>query len=162
MFKKLTNKKILKNQKGLTLVELLAVIVILAIISAIAIPSIGNIVENSRYNAVKADAINVLNAATLYYTDNPEGEATVTNGTGSTTATITVTQLLAAKYLETAGKMPDGASVAIGNPKKLSSNEAINYSGGKTVTFNTATIDLINKDPKKGSTDGNKVIGPTP
>lgn len=34
-------KKLLKNQKGFTLVELLAVIVILGIIAAIAIPSIG-------------------------------------------------------------------------------------------------------------------------
>ncbi len=32
---------LLKNQKGLTLVELLAVIVILGIIAAIAVPSIG-------------------------------------------------------------------------------------------------------------------------
>ena len=41
-------QKRLKNEKGLTLVELLAVIVILGIIAAIAIPSIGNIVENTR------------------------------------------------------------------------------------------------------------------
>ncbi len=38
-------KKLLKNQKGFTLVELLAVIVILGIIAAIAIPSIGNIID---------------------------------------------------------------------------------------------------------------------
>ncbi len=37
-------QKRLKNEKGLTLVELLAVIVILGIIAAIAIPSIGNII----------------------------------------------------------------------------------------------------------------------
>ena len=40
-------QKRLNNEKGLTLVELLAVIVILGIIAAIAIPSIGNIIENS-------------------------------------------------------------------------------------------------------------------
>ena len=34
-------QKRLKNEKGLTLVELLAVIVILGIIAAIAVPSIG-------------------------------------------------------------------------------------------------------------------------
>ena len=67
-------RKQLKNEKGLTLVELLAVIVILAIIAAIAIPAIGNIITNSKYNAVKADALNVLNAGKLYYLDNPEGE----------------------------------------------------------------------------------------
>ena len=50
-------QKRLKNEKGLTLVELLAVVVILGIIAAIAVPSIGNIIENSKYNAVKADAL---------------------------------------------------------------------------------------------------------
>ena len=39
-------QKRLNNEKGLTLVELLAVIVILGIIAAIAIPSIGNIIQN--------------------------------------------------------------------------------------------------------------------
>jgi len=56
----------LKEQKGLTLIELLAVIVILAIIAAIAVPAIGNIIENSRIDAAKSDALNVLNAAGLY------------------------------------------------------------------------------------------------
>ena len=63
-------KKRLKNEKGLTLIELLAVIVILAIIAAIAIPAIGNIIDNSRIKAIKSDAVNIINAANLYYTDN--------------------------------------------------------------------------------------------
>ncbi|RIV13331.1 prepilin-type N-terminal cleavage/methylation domain-containing protein, partial [Priestia flexa] len=45
-------KKFLKNEKGLTLIELLAVIVILGIIAAIAIPSIGGIIQKSREDAV--------------------------------------------------------------------------------------------------------------
>ena len=53
-------QKRLKNEKGLTLVELLAVIVILGIIAAIAVPSIGGIIQDSRVKAVKADAQNVL------------------------------------------------------------------------------------------------------
>lgn len=66
----------LKEQKGLTLIELLAVIVILAIIAAIAIPAIGNIIDNSRHNAARADVQNVLAAANLYFTENgsPDGE----------------------------------------------------------------------------------------
>ncbi|WP_369678807.1 prepilin-type N-terminal cleavage/methylation domain-containing protein [Planococcus faecalis] len=72
MKKYLQNK--LNNEKGMTLIELLAVIVIIAIIAAIAIPAIGNIIENSRYSAVKADATNVLNAAQLYYTETPEDQ----------------------------------------------------------------------------------------
>jgi type IV pilus assembly protein PilA len=59
-------KKYLENDKGLTLVELLAVIVILGIIAAISVPSIGGIIEKSRADAVKAEGIQVLNAAKLY------------------------------------------------------------------------------------------------
>lgn len=64
MIKRLGNR--LKNDKGMTLIELLAVIVILGIIAAIAIPSIGGIIQNSREDAVKADAITILNAGKLY------------------------------------------------------------------------------------------------
>lgn len=72
MFKKLLNKKLLKNQKGLTLIELLAVIVILAIVAAIAIPAIGNIIENSRIKGMKADIANVISAANIYKTENSQ------------------------------------------------------------------------------------------
>lgn len=65
-------KKRLKNEKGLTLVEVLAVVVILAIVAMIAIPAIGNLIENNRIKAIKADAINVISAAQIYYTDGGE------------------------------------------------------------------------------------------
>jgi type IV pilus assembly protein PilA len=162
MFKKLLNKKLLKNQKGLTLIELLAVIVILAIVAAIAIPSIGNIIDNSRYNAVKADAINVLNAAQLYYTDNPGGESGTSGEAGAdTTTSITVKQLQDANYLESRGKIPESATVTSAKPHKLlgTSDQKVN---GKTVGFNNATINDINADDGKGSkiTD-NKTIPTT-
>ena len=65
MLKRFYNK-FLKNQKGLTLVELLAVVVILGIISAIATVSIGNVIQRSREDAVHADAILILSAAELF------------------------------------------------------------------------------------------------
>ncbi|MCK1996565.1 prepilin-type N-terminal cleavage/methylation domain-containing protein [Psychrobacillus psychrodurans] len=136
-------RKLLKNEKGLTLIELLAVIVILAIVAAIAVPSIGNIIENSRYNAVKADATNVMNAAQLYFTDNPK----------ETSATI---ENLKENYLESEGKIEDG-TVTKDNPNTLQAGPII-YSGDKKVTFNNATLKQINDDDQKGSEDGDKTI----
>lgn len=76
-------RKTLKDQRGLTLIELLAVVVILGIIAAIAVPAIGNIIEKQKLKAHQANAIMVLDAAKLYFLDNPDKA----NGTTTVTAT---------------------------------------------------------------------------
>lgn len=68
MYKKI--KQMVKNQKGLTLVELLAVIVILGIIAAIAIPAIGNIIEKSKKDAHIANAQQLIAATRLAVASN--------------------------------------------------------------------------------------------
>lgn len=55
-----------KDQRGLTLVELLAVVVILAIVGAIAFVAIGNVIENSKKDAHVANAQQLISAAKLY------------------------------------------------------------------------------------------------
>mgnify|MGYP001954660185 CR=1 FL=1 len=77
MLKKIGKR--LKDQRGLTLVELLAVIVILGIIAAIAVPSIGNVIAKSKFEAAKADAIQVINSAKLYVAANgtPSSDLTI-------------------------------------------------------------------------------------
>ncbi|HLS20587.1 MAG TPA: prepilin-type N-terminal cleavage/methylation domain-containing protein [Bacillota bacterium] len=59
-------KKQLKNERGLTLVELLAVIVILAIIAVIAFVMIGNVTENAKKDAHISNAQQLIAAAKLY------------------------------------------------------------------------------------------------
>jgi type IV pilus assembly protein PilA len=89
--------KFSKNQKGLTLVELLAVIVILGVIAAIAVPAIGSTITNSK---TKSDAQTVLliqGAAERYANDNnPTGSLTGTPKTGDA---VTLTTL-SAGYLQ--------------------------------------------------------------
>ncbi|MFZ2462157.1 MAG: type II secretion system protein [Caldibacillus thermoamylovorans] len=65
--------KLLKNQKGMTLVELLAVLVILGIIAAIAIPMIGNMIENSKTKAAAIEALNIIAGAKLADSNGVEG-----------------------------------------------------------------------------------------
>lgn len=156
MFK--TIKKQLKNEKGLTLIELLAVIVILAIIAAIAIPAIGNIITNSKYNAIKSDGINVINAAQLYYLDNPQesdsNPVTVYELQGKTTAGGTVDN---AVYLENPGTINEEATVSVDSPHKLTGTAKLN---SYIITFENASIEVINKDSKKGSEiKANSAIG---
>jgi type IV pilus assembly protein PilA len=67
-----TLKKRMNNQRGLTLVELLAVIVILGIISAIAVPSIGGIIDKSKKDAQVAEAIQIISAAKLAHASDSE------------------------------------------------------------------------------------------
>lgn len=62
-------KKMIKNEKGMTLIELLAVIVIIAIIALIAIPAIGNIINNSHDKAIISSAANIMEGAKLARTD---------------------------------------------------------------------------------------------
>ncbi|MTT31749.1 prepilin-type N-terminal cleavage/methylation domain-containing protein [Terrilactibacillus sp. BCM23-1] len=80
MLKKFMNKK---NQKGFTLVELLAVIVILAVIAAIAVPSITSIIKKSNDKAAVQDALTIIHAAKLYV-----GEHNITS-----TTTLSKTEL---------------------------------------------------------------------
>ena len=98
-------KKFLKNQKGLTLVELLAVIVILGIIAAIAVPAIANIIDNSRKDAHVANAEALYDAARLAVVGEDVSGSQIfvlDDGEGDEI------ELLTLGYLETDLEDPDG------------------------------------------------------
>jgi type IV pilus assembly protein PilA len=81
MLKKM--KKMLKNERGLTLVELLAVIVILGIIAAIAVPSIGGVINNSKKDAKIAEALQIIDAARLAHAENPDTTSWTSDADGN-------------------------------------------------------------------------------
>ncbi|MED0662702.1 prepilin-type cleavage/methylation domain-containing protein [Geobacillus thermodenitrificans] len=97
-------KRIIKNEHGLTLIELLAVVVILGIISAIAVPSIGGLIDNSKKDAHVANAQQMINAAKIAVTADksliPDGSKPVK---------IELKKLESNGYLEKV-KDPDGGT----------------------------------------------------
>jgi len=112
-------KGLLGNEKGLTLIELLAVIVILAIIAAIAIPSIGGIINRTKKESHRANAQMIVDAARYAVTaegfpmvgiTNITKDHTLTDGTDSYTTDyfeVTVDELNQKGYLENVPKDPE-------------------------------------------------------
>ena len=139
----------LKDQKGMTLIELLAVIVIIAIIAAIAIPAIGNIIENSRVGAAKSDALNAMSAAELYLADNP------------TATTVTAITELEDGYLDDAGTLTAFTyTPGTGGAAATMTGTAI-VDGGIEITFGTGTTKENISDFPNNSTAAVGPIGIT-
>ncbi|MCE4051598.1 MULTISPECIES: prepilin-type N-terminal cleavage/methylation domain-containing protein [Bacillaceae] len=131
-------KKHIKNEKGLTLIELLAVIVILGIIAAIAIPSIANIIEKSRFDAVKADAVQILNGAQTYVSSNDY-----------TTGTLDEDEL--GDFVENVTTFEDGYTVTVGDSGLTFSGTG--QKGNVTIKFNNANLSTINSATKSGKSN---------
>lgn len=139
-------KKKLKDQRGLTLIELLAVIVILGIISAIAVPNIGKVIDNSKESAIRADAIQILNAAKLYAADNgvPVDDTTTAN---VDEGELDKTKL--ANYVDSVTTFASFTVTFSGNTPSISGT---GNKGGKSITFTDATVSIIDSATKGDTT----------
>ena len=113
----------------------------MGIIAAIAIPSISGIIQKSKEDAVKADAITILNAAKNYVAGNDMA-------TGGTITEDDLSSYVSGVNLQEFGEY----TVTVGEGGTTFGLNASKVTAGKIeITFNSATIDQINKS-KKGQT----------
>ncbi len=110
---------ILKNKKGITLIELIAVIVILGIIAAITIPTVGSLIRTQREEAAELQYELVLSAAALYANVNVDA------------TTFTLEDIMLAGYLSA-------------NPFDIVDEEDITFSAhvDTRVVTNTTAVNL--------------------
>ena len=94
----------MKNQKGVTLVEVLAVIALIAIVGTITVPFINNIIVNARKDALVDSAYGLVDAAKQYRVN------AIANRT-TRSLSVDYTNKVNVNALKTNGKLPDAGSL---------------------------------------------------
>lgn len=110
------------NNKGFTLIEVLAVIVILSILMAIMVPSVGNIMKKNKEDNYQNLKDSIISAAKIYISDN-RYQIAVGN---CTTQNAKVDVLSVNDQALSSGKLPISFLVDAGNLKTTSDEKIVN------------------------------------
>jgi MSHA pilin protein MshA len=108
----------LRNEKGFTLLEIIAVLVILGILAAVAVPRYISLLDESRNSSAQAAIAEVKARATGYYAINTLRNGAVPPLT-SVFNSVTATPDLGNDFGVTAGQVASGISISVGTVKNV-------------------------------------------
>lgn len=125
------SKRMLRNQKGFTLIEIIAVLVILGILAAVAIPRFVDLQDDAKLKAIDgALASGGSNAYMVYSRAVLAGDSTPTAASLSAALSVADYQRVGDFTVSyAAGTAPSGCSQAV----------AVTYTGGPTANYYTGT-----------------------
>ena len=130
----------MKKNNGFTLIELLAVILILGIIALIAIPTVNNIIKESKRGAFETTANNIVGAI--------EDACELQNLKGETiTTAYTFTDGAVAPIINVKGKLPTTGTVTVDSSCSVSLN--VNngmYTASKSTLEDSVTVSTYEKE----------------
>ena len=153
------------DNRGFTLVELLAVIVILAIVALVTTPAILNVINNSRRSGAEDKAWGTIDAVRLAYVQSQsldnEGvidKATYSVGFSSSDTTADEIKKVGQRNVTVSGEMPSAGIVRINTETGNIIAVGLTYTkGGKYVcTSNTEGTDMCCKSGSSAPTGTDK------
>ena len=98
----------MRNQKGFTLIEIIAVLVILGILAAVAVPRYLSMTTQAKNSAALGEVAEMKAALNLAY-----AKLFITNGTAPTTAAAVITAFSASTMPISIGSVPDNWSISM-------------------------------------------------
>jgi type IV pilus assembly protein PilA len=141
-------KKIMKDERGLSLVELLAVVVIMAVIAGIGAVAITGVIQKNRVDAAISSLQSVTSAANLYQTSNVGDTTKEIPATGNN---VTAKTILNEGFVTSIGSLADDTQAEnivfnlIDGKLQVTVAEGVFKAGGETNKALTLTEDQVAK-----------------